>query len=353
MINMNNENLQYLISLILQKNKLISLISQNHMNQISFLQKKRLLDIQNFNNNNQNLLQENINFSLVNNYLLNGNSPNLGFFSQLTTPSYFYDNNFYLNNLDLNNFQNSYPNPIIKENKMDNIFFNNNINNVNYNNLNGNKLNDLFFHNYNIINNKEHFNSNSNNSVNINDNVDDVKEKCNDSYNSGGLPNKQSLKKKIFFNVTHVKMEKTKKKGFRKYIKQADNNNEVKVFKNNKVVYVNTFLLKSYSTSKNIKKFNKIAFVGRNKRSSRFRGVSKNGNQWQVLMMINKNKSYIGSYPSEELAARIYDILSLKNRGMKARTNFIYTSQQIKKICEINIDIKEKNISETISQLIV
>ena len=72
----------------------------------------------------------------------------------------------------------------------------------------------------------------------------------------------------------------------------------------------------------------------------------------QILQMINKNKSYIGSYPSEELAARIYDILALKNRGIKARTNFIYNSKQIKKICEMEINIKSENINDIISQLI-
>ena len=70
-------------------------------------------------------------------------------------------------------------------------------------------------------------------------------------------------------------------------------------------------------------------------------------------MMINKNKSYIGSYPSEELAARIYDILALKNRGIKARTNFIYNSKQIKTICELDIDIKSKDIEDIISHLIL
>ena len=43
-------------------------------------------------------------------------------------------------------------------------------------------------------------------------------------------------------------------------------------------------------------------------------------------MMLNKNKKYIGSYQSEELAGRIYDILSIKTRGVKAKTNFIYNS---------------------------
>ena len=351
MININNENIKYLISFILQNNTLIdnniSLFVQNPMNQISLLQKKRFLESQNF-NNHLNLFQDNNNFSLLNNYLLNECRPNLGLYSQIINPSYFYDNNL--------NISYNYPNPIGKENKIENLPINNNINNVNCN-LNEKKYKDLLFNNFNIDKNKDNFNyitnNNANINVNVNDKINDNVSNSNDSSNSASLPNKTSLKQKVLFNVTHVKKEKNKKKLVKKYIKQAENNNEVKVLKNNKVVYVNTFLLKSYSTSKNIKKFNKIAFIGRNKRSSRFRGVSKNGNQWQVLMMINKNKSYIGSYPSEEFAARIYDILALKNRGMKARTNFIYNSKQIKNICEIDIDIKSKNIDEIISQLII
>ena len=106
------------------------------------------------------------------------------------------------------------------------------------------------------------------------------------------FPTKNTISSKYYFIVTHTNKEneKAKKRRKRKNIKQTENNNEIKVLKNNKVVYVNNILLNSYETSKNIKKFNKIAFVRRNKRSSRFRGVSKNGNQWQVLMMINKKK---------------------------------------------------------------
>ena len=33
----------------------------------------------------------------------------------------------------------------------------------------------------------------------------------------------------------------------------------------------------------------------RGQRGSKYRGVSKNGNQWQVLIMINKKKRYIGN----------------------------------------------------------
>lgn len=48
--------------------------------------------------------------------------------------------------------------------------------------------------------------------------------------------------------------------------------------------------------------------------------------------MNNNKKCYLGSYLSEEMAARVYDIFAIKNRGIKARTNFIYNNIQKKKI---------------------
>ena len=49
-----------------------------------------------------------------------------------------------------------------------------------------------------------------------------------------------------------------------------------------------------------------------------------------------KNKNpYIGIYPSEILAARIYDIVSIKAKGIKANTNFIYSNNQILSILNI------------------
>ncbi len=162
--------------------------------------------------------------------------------------------------------------------------------------------------------------------------------------------NNNSSKKNKYFKV--IKEAKPKNKLNKKNSLNSENNNEIKVLKNNKVVYINSYLLNSYSSLRNIKKLDKIAFVGRNKRSSQYRGVSKNRYQWQVLMMVKNNKYYIGSYPSEELAARIYDILAIKNRGFKARTNFAYNNNQIKKICENEIDIKSENISDIIEELI-
>lgn len=127
---------------------------------------------------------------------------------------------------------------------------------------------------------------------------------------------------------------------------------EIKVLKNKKIVYINTNLVNSYSITRSIKKLNKIKFIITNKRRSKYRGVSKNGNKWQALIMVKYKKCYLGSYPSEELAARVYDIFAIQSYGNKARTNFVYNYHQLKKIHERKINIKSNNISDFIKQLI-
>ena len=67
-------------------------------------------------------------------------------------------------------------------------------------------------------------------------------------------------------------------------------------------------------------------------RGSKFRGVSRNGNQWQVLIMVNKKKRYVGSYCKEEEAAQNYDKVALQHHGNKAKTNFFYSESGIEKI---------------------
>ena len=205
-----------------------------------------------------------------------------------------------------------------------------NVNNIVYNILNFNNNNDIIKKNQ--INQLENIKSNKNSS----DSNDIIKNKY------------FKLTNPVFEEKScndEIKIEESPNLDYN------ENSNEVKVLKNNKVVYVNSYLLKSPSTSKNLKKLNKISFIGRSKRSSRFRGVSKNGNQWQVLLMHKKGKSYVGNYNSEELAAKIYDILALKYRGIKARTNFKYTHQQIKKIGEIDFDINSKNLADIANEL--
>jgi hypothetical protein len=190
----------------------------------------------------------------------------------------------------------------------------------------------------------------------VNENISNIKLNNNNFINNNcnSIPNYSNLNniKNSLYNQNNNNSKLTSKKESESSIlNNSENNNEIKVLKNHKAVYVNRFLLNSPSSSKKLKKLNKIAFIGKSKRSSRYRGVSRNGNQWQVLIMLKRGKSYVGSYTSEELAARIYDILSIKYRGIKARTNFKYCSEQIKTILETDIDIKSKDINDFITKI--
>ena len=230
-----------------------------------------------------------------------------------------------------------------KENKLENNISDKN-NDSNFNNIINNLINCKQNDNINkpiiIKNNNKKF-------ENINSNPD-----SSDSTNNNIIKNK-------YFNITNYESEEkinnnniinTKKES--PIVVDNERNNEIKVLKNNKAVYVNSYLLNSPSASKKLKQLNKITFIGKSKRSSKFRGVSKNGNQWQVLLMYKKGKSYVGSYSNEEFAARIYDILAIKLRGVKARTNFKYSYEQIKKIGDNDFDIKSKNINDIIAQFV-
>jgi hypothetical protein len=59
-------------------------------------------------------------------------------------------------------------------------------------------------------------------------------------------------------------------------------------------------------------------------RRSMFIGVSKNGQNWQVLINMGKFKKYIGTYPTEKEAAIAYDFYSICLHLKKAKTNFTY-----------------------------
>jgi hypothetical protein len=350
MININNEAMISLVNTIVL-NRIFNNIDTSYLhnfgNRMSFLQRKRGFDYNCANYSNQNIDQKN-NHSNISNIDMNkcndSFNANIKQFKsgQELRSDFIKHKKYNINKIPLNNYSFNYSNFCQnKENNDENLNSNSIINNFNYK-LNKNKIYDSQDNKPDIQKLEEHSNDH-NNSTDV----------SNTPFPSINAISSESSKKSCYFKIIHNNNEKIKRRKKRKIIKQTENNNEIKVLKNNKVVYVNNFLLNSYSTSKNIKELNTIAFVERNKRSSRFRGVSKNGNQWQVLMMINKNKSYIGSYDSEEFAARIYDVLAIKNRGMNARTNFKYNSKQIKNICEKDIDIKSKNINEIISQLIV
>ena len=244
-------------------------------------------------------------------------------------------------------------------NELSEIFCENNriiINNFNFvekENVCNNSSNENMNDNYNITNNI----SNHDNDNNINQTTINILKKDNSKINSSD--NNIIIKNK-YFNISNIfKSEKVNQNNNNNILNKTEsvlstnteNNNEIKVLKNNKVVYVNSYLLNSPSTSKKLKKLKKITFIGKSKRSSQFRGVSKNGNQWQVLLMFKKSKSYVGSYNSEEIAAKIYDILAIKLRGVKARTNFKYSYEQIKKIGDTDFDKNSKNLEEIIIKL--
>jgi len=163
-----------------------------------------------------------------------------------------------------------------------------------------------------------------------------------DEINNNFIENNHKIKSKYFC---------IKKNIIKKHIFDLQTNNDVKVLKNNKVVYINKNILNKNSAVRGIKNIKKINFIIRKKRSSKYRGVSINGNKWQVLIMINKKKNFVGNYPSEELAARIYDIQAIKAWGLKAKTNFIYEKNQIKKIYNKSINIKCKDISDIMAQI--
>lgn len=182
-------------------------------------------------------------------------------------------------------------------------------------------------------------NPNPKESNKININLDDMKTNL---INMNSINNISFSKTEYFNGIKNVN---------KKFLFDSNNKNEIKVLKNKKPVYIDKYFLNANSISRNIKKLKKNKFIIRNKTSSKYLGVSKNGSKWQVLMKINKKQSYIGSYPSEELAARVYDVLAIKNRGIKARTNFIYNNIQKNIISESKINIKSDNISDIINQL--
>jgi hypothetical protein len=66
-----------------------------------------------------------------------------------------------------------------------------------------------------------------------------------------------------------------------------------------------------------------------NYRGSKFWGVSKNKSKWQVMITLNHFKEYKGGFEDELSAARFYDKKSICTFGLKAKTNFNYTKNEV------------------------
>ena len=67
---------------------------------------------------------------------------------------------------------------------------------------------------------------------------------------------------------------------------------------------------------------------------SRYIGVSKNGTNWQSLVVVGNEKIYIATTPSEKKAAEIVDFYTLLHRLKQGKLNSDYTvNQAINLIC--------------------
>jgi len=226
-------------------------------------------------------------------------------------------------------------------------------------NINDNFIDFYKNENFNMIHNKKRdFSKKKDKNIFSNNNDDDNNksnkiENCNYFY-----INKSNLKENELNNSTinkNIDEEINKKIKENIYIKEENNSkdninkknvfsNDIRVKKNNKMIYINKYLIKEKSKKKKN--------IEEKKRKGRYRGVSKNGNKWQTLLSYKNKNGYFGVYPTQEIAARVYDIVSIKLQGIKAKTNFKYDIHQIQKIIDAKVDFKSKNFDEILSNII-
>ena len=67
----------------------------------------------------------------------------------------------------------------------------------------------------------------------------------------------------------------------------------------------------------------------RTQRRSKYIGVVKNSPKFHTFIVIDGFKTYIGTYKSEEEAAKAYDYYSILLHELSAMTNFSYTKREI------------------------
>lgn len=89
-------------------------------------------------------------------------------------------------------------------------------------------------------------------------------------------------------------------------------------------------------------------------RGSTFRGISKNGRQWQVIVFIDRQKTYLCISNIKARAARLYDVAVIQAKGLDAQVNYDYSKAQLLAILfqPSLIDLKAQmkgNISRSIT----
>ena len=75
-------------------------------------------------------------------------------------------------------------------------------------------------------------------------------------------------------------------------------------------------------------------YHGVSERRSKYIGVLRNREQWQVLLNDGKRKKYIGTYETELEAALVNDFYAIGINGLSAKTNFSYSHSQVMAMIE-------------------
>ena len=118
---------------------------------------------------------------------------------------------------------------------------------------------------------------------------------------------------------------------------QSTHNNNITPLKNNNKILENN-LNKKDNENKNIeldeksKNFNYNNNKTRGQRGSKYRRVSKNGNQWQVLIMINKKKDILEIIEMKKRQHRLMILLLFKIMEIRQRLIFIILLKKLKEL---------------------